>query len=589
MIFIRPLFLLLIVVPFLLWFFKKGLAPSNHLAQFVDKKLVPFVSVRFMARKERKTAKGLGLLWVAFVLAGSGPAFQHVEAPAVVSAPGSVIVLDLSPAMSGENLAQAKLKIYDLLNDLKGHQVGLVLYDQKGYVASPLTQDLGIVRTMVPALAPDALPLGGNKPEKGFLKADELFKNAGAEGGQIIFITAGGFEEKPLVELSKNIPYKISILGIGPTDGTPIALPEGGFMRAPDGTLELAKINPDEMRKVGTFIPATSDTTDVWEIVSQAKGPHEAQKAADNTALVWQDLGPYILLCTIPFFLVLFRRGVLFALLFFFSFSAEAGVFLRPDQEMYFEQKAAISAYRAGDFETAKAKFAMGYMADDAYNEGNARAHLNDITGAIAAYKKALGLNPAHEEAKFNKKYLEKQLPPEQQSQENQDQNQDQTQAQNESKESSKNNDADKQDKEQNQEQNSSEKMQNQSKENENSTDTPSDTQPSDSDAQNSPKEQNQSPEDSGDAEQSAEVKPDELGQMQGQEMPERSGELPEQQKEQPTAPSPKFDQESQQLFNRVQRDPSRLLRYRLYQQAHKEDETASEEIEEQPQGEIFE
>lgn len=587
MIFIRPWFLLLIVVPFLLWFFKKGLAPSNHLAQFVDKKLVPFVSVRFMARKERKTAKGLGLLWFAFVLAGSGPAFQHVEAPAVVSAPGSVIVLDLSPAMSGENLAQAKLKIYDLLNDLKGHQVGLVLYDQKGYVASPLTQDLGIVRTMVPALANDALPLGGNKPEKGFLKADELFKNAGADGGQIIFITAGGFEEKPLVDLSKNMPYRISILGIGKPEGTPIALPDGGFMRAPDGTLELAKINSEEMSKVGTFIPATSDTTDVWEIVSQAKGPHEAKKAADNTALVWQDLGPYILLCTIPFFLVLFRWGVLFALLFFFSFSAEAGVFLRPDQEMYFEQKAAISAYRAGDFETAKAKFAMGYMADDAYNEGNARAHLNDITGAIVAYKKALGLNPAHEEAKFNKEYLEKQLPPEQQPQENkdQDQNQDQTQVQNEPENSQKNNDVDNQ----TQEQKNSEEAKNKSEENENSTDMRPDTQPSDSDAQNSPKEPNQELVDSGDMEQSAEAKPDESGEMQGQEIPERSGELPEEQKEQSIAPSPKFDQESQQLFNRVQRDPSRLLRYRLYQQAHKDDETASEEIEEQPQGEIFE
>lgn len=559
MIFIRPWFLLLIVVPFLLWFFKKGLAPDNRLGQFVDKRLLPFVTVRFAAQKQRETAKLLGVFWIALVVAGSGPSFRHIEAPAMVSAPGTVIVMDLSPAMSKQNLTQAKLKLYDLLNDLKGHQVGLVLYDQKGYVASPLTQDIGIIRKMVPALAPDALPLQGNQPEQGFLKAEELFKNAGAGAGQIIFITAGGFDEKPLVELSKRLPYQTAILGIGNINaGTPIPLPEGGFLKNQDGSVAVAKLNADELGKVGMFVPATVDTTDVWKIVSQARGKAEAKTAADNSAIVWQDLGPLILLCVAPFFVFLFRRGVLFLLVICFSFSAEAGFLWRPDQEMYREQKAGVTAYRLENYEQAKDIFTKGITADAAYNEGNALAHLNDIPGAIKAYKKALGLNPIHEEAKFNKEYLEKQMPPSDQNQENQNQ-----------------------ENQQNQSSESEQNQQDQAKENQSDPETDSQDK---QEGEGQQKESGASAEQSESAEESDEKKGQNSEQMnegQGQENSQESQNetkaLPDAEKSQAQGqdqqPIPQFDQESQQLFNRVQHDPSRLLRYRLYQQSQRGEE----------------
>ena len=67
----------------------------------------------------------------------------------------------------------------------------------------------------------------------------------------------------------------------------------------------------------------------------------------------------------------------------------------------------ATSAYRAGDYKNAASLYQSGNTEDAYYNQGNALAHLGQYEKALAAYDKALGLNPNHEDAIANRKIVE--------------------------------------------------------------------------------------------------------------------------------------------------------------------------------------
>src|SRR5690606_20720152 len=83
----------------------------------------------------------------------------------------------------------------------------------------------------------------------------------------------------------------------------------------------------------------------------------------------------------------------------------------------------AAAQYRAGDYESSATSLAALDSADSHYNRGTALARAGEIEGAIAAYDRALELDPEHEDALYSRDLLEKLLeqnpppPPQQQQQ----------------------------------------------------------------------------------------------------------------------------------------------------------------------------
>ncbi|MBR4927676.1 MAG: tetratricopeptide repeat protein [Alphaproteobacteria bacterium] len=601
MIFLRPWFLLFVFVPFVFWFFKKKWVSNDSLEKFVDKRLLPYLTVRFNVGTYRVKVKRFFAFWLLLVLAGAGPAFEKVSVPVKMTAPAVILMPDLSPAMTGENLSQAKVKLYDLLNAFKDAQVGLVLYDEKGYTASPLTQDIGVVRNMIPALSPRVMPREINRPAVGLKRAQELLQNAGAEKGLIIYITAGGFDKKGLIETAKNMPYDIATLAVGDTEtGYPVPLAGGDFMRDEQGNPLLVKPDKDTLSAIGTYMPAVSDGSDIKALMALLPdSAPQGNKETEGQADIWYDTGPFVLLLAIPFFLTLFRKGAFFVLLIVFSFSAEATLFERDDQEKYRRMNAGIEAYRAGNYEAARQVFESGYLADDWYNAGNARAYLNDINGAIEAYDKALKLNPNHENAAWNKAYLEKQLPPPQSQKEQNNQNDSDNQSGQSPQEPHSSKEQENPEKAQdeqgkNQEQNgqsdSSDKTQ---KNNNQSSDAQNDSsEVKDNQVQEAPhsvdhsEENEQSQKDMASnlqmqSEQSEYSQEEQEYQNQIQSEQEMLQEEPQDQSpyqmpsfktsdnqgKQQQNETPQFDQESEQLLNKIKQDAGDLLRYRLLQQ----------------------
>ena len=479
MIFIRPLLLLLILIPLFFRFIRKRSTPKTTWDKWVDKKLLPSLLITENQSKKLGVWRlSLILLWVGFVLAATGIAFQKVPVPVVNTMPNTVIIFDLGPSMQGQTLAAAKIKLHDLLTALKGNRVGLVLYADQGFTAVPLTPDRSIVRSLIPTLDASVLPSSGQNLAKGFEEANQLIKQTGGKG-RILYLTAGGIEARDI-----KTPYPVGVLGM---DDAAIS---------------------NKIKQLGTYRAKTVDASDILSLLQATQPDQAVQFDDENQADEWADLGALITLILLPFMALTFRKQWLFLMLFMLSANAQAAFFQRPDQIAYQQEQIAVQDYRAGRYEQA----VYGFQ-NNPYNRGNALAYAGEIEQAIQSYDEALKINPNDEDARFNKEYLEKQLPPPEQQQNQQKQDQQSDAGQNNE-----------------------------------------DQQSSDNQDQN--REEQSQP-------QQAESEP----QQQDQQQDENQQQMEIVEQDQEETP---FDQEEQQILNRLQHDPYRVLRYRLLQQARK-------------------
>lgn len=471
MIFLRPWGFLMLLVPLFWWWHHRRVSEQSPWKKFMDKDLWEALKVK---SEDNKSGKGRSrlilILWLLWTVALSGPAWYKLPMPARISQPNTVLIMDLNPDVSAENLKKLQMRLYDILDLLKGHRVALVLYgSNEGYTAMPLTPDRALVQQLIPDLVPSVLPQPSTNPKKGIAQAEKVLKQTG-QTGQIIFLTSQ--EGK----LSSSYP-------------------------------------------IYTITPQTNLGM-LWE---KLKAVDAMSDSADYQAEAWADMGIWIALISVPLMLLCFRRNVLFLLLLLIVAPVEAGFLTRPDQEAYKVEQEAVQAYRQGDYTKAHRLF------HGSYNKGNALAFQGQIERAIAAYEQALKENPNDADAKFNKEYLEKQLmPPEQQDQDEQ-QKQNQSEKNNDEKKS---NDS--------QEQNKEEQSQ------EDQSEQPNDPQKSQAKEDN--KQQNKQ----------NNAQPQNAEPTQDQTITELEQALAEQPTEEP------FNQKEQQILNRLNLDPSRVLRYRL-------------------------
>lgn len=522
MIFLRSYFLILLLLPFLfLWLRQKNNA-QNTWKKWVDARLLPYLLHTKTKSTQKRSVFGLiTLIWSLWVLALAGPAGQ-THTPAYLNTNSTVIVLDLNSTGRGAELIKVKAKLADILTKLSDEQVALVLYDSKGYTVTPLTQDKNILRSLIPTLGADVLPTAQNNPVKGFETAERLFQNLNLSNGRILFITAGGFNPEPVATKINTLPYQTALLFV------PLN---------PEDTPPTVKAHATER--------LTADDSDINALI--AATPLTAQAGAQtNTSLqTVQDFGIYLVLLSIPFLLYLFRKNLIF-LIFLSSIStAQANIFWRPDQQAYQTAQQAFEAFQNKEYQKAYDLFYNPTDADALYNAAGALAYAGQIPEAIALYEQALALNPAHADALYNKEYLEKQLPKNNANNAEND-NSAQTDSQNENNADDSQNQSEQQP--ETDEKNQSDSANNQSSQNPEQSDFKTDTQPPSFETADTTKESTDT------LEESTDTTPD---------TPPSQSAVPPQNPEQ----SEQTNQETQQLFNRIQEDPSRLLRYRLYQQ----------------------
>lgn len=124
---------------------------------------------------------GGGLLFVALSLMGPrfGTEVRTVERQGV----DLVVALDVSESMHAEDVApsrleRAKKEIRDLVDELRGDRVGLVLFAGDGFVQCPLTTDYGAFHLFLDVAEPDQMPVPGTNIGAALDAATEAFDTA---------------------------------------------------------------------------------------------------------------------------------------------------------------------------------------------------------------------------------------------------------------------------------------------------------------------------------------------------------------------------------------------------------------------------
>lgn len=409
--------------------------------------------------------------WVLAVLAMAGPTWEKRPVAVEKNQQALVIMLDLSPSMMSEDikpsrLVRARLKMIDLLRERKDGQTALLVYAGDVHVVTPLTDDIETIVNIIPALHPNVMPVEGSNTEAALERGLKLLKDAGIAQGDLLLITDGVIPDaqyRIIETMQHNNQYRLSILGVGGSEPTPIPSSKGGFVRDAKRNIVTTQLNAGELQSLanqtrGRYRTLANNTSDIDYLMDLPAPQKQETQKVEREFDSWYDRGHWLALLILPMVLYCFRRGVLLSLLLLpalalfpnesYAFSWD-DLWKNKNQQAYeqlqqqnakeaaqlFEdpQWKASAQYRAGDYEGAAQLFSQLDGAEAHYNRGNALAKAGKLPDALKAYDEALKIQPDMADAKKNRQVVEKLIKEQeqQQNQDNQQEKQDQDQQQN--------------------------------------------------------------------------------------------------------------------------------------------------------------
>ena len=569
--FIRPLWLLgLIPAALCFGIVKKINQQTGNWEKVINPALLPYL-MQNSSDKNKYTQfflRGLALCWLLFCLSLAGPTWNQLPQPVHKEDSALVVVFDLSPSMLAEDIAPSRLvraryKMIDILKARKQGLSGLVVYGGEAFTVSPLTEDSNTIVSLAPTLHPTLLPSYGSNTEDAIATALVLVTNGGYQQADLLLIT-DGVDRSAFGDISSQlseVSVRLHILGVGTSQGAPIPLGNGGFVKDQNDSIILPRLDPSSLKQLanlgnGRYFSIANNDTDVLAITAamEQEFPNTSE-INDRSFDIWQDRGFWLIFLLLPLLFASFRKGAVYVVILAPSLLTSAPTEASIWQDLWYTsdqqgqnalengdaemaqslfkdpQWQASAAYKNADYGSAAELFKRGDSADDYYNLGNSLAHMGELDKAIAAYDQALQLQPDMQDAIDNKKLIE-QLKQQQQQKDQDGEPQDQSQ-------DSQSQDSQSQD---------AESQQNESQEGEQQ--------------QSNQKETEQEAE----QEDESEAVQQDLEQQQDQESAEQQ--LSEMQKSEQEKLEEQQQQELQQWLRRVPDDPGGLLRQKFRHQS---------------------
>ena len=416
--FLRPHWLwALLALPVLWGLWQVRRRRSNVWRNVVDAHLLPH-----LLEAGGKAARGtawLGALGYALaVLALAGPSWQQTEQPLWQAQTPLVIALDLSTSSTASDLPpsrllQARAKLATLLRERAGGQIALVAYAGEAFTVAPLTDDVANVALFLDALEPGVMPVDGQQADRAIAWSVRLLQQAGFEHGDILVMSdhADAAADNAARAASRQ-GFRVSVLGLGTASGAPYRDGEGRILHA---RLDAGSLRALATAGGGEYQTLATDDSDLRALGVLDPGEADASVQRGEKGLAWQDGGYWLLPPLMLLALLAFRRGGVFAAVLLCvclplampANAAEQSLWKRADQQQHERIEQGADAYRKGNFAAAEKDFAGIDSADAFYNRGNALAKQGQYDEAIAAYDRALKLQPKMEDAIENRKVVD--------------------------------------------------------------------------------------------------------------------------------------------------------------------------------------
>jgi Ca-activated chloride channel family protein len=405
---------LLLALPLLALWWRSRQRHRNVWRDVVDPHLLPHLLASSPGAQVRR-APWLALLGTALAICAlAGPSWQKTTQPLWQARAPLVIALDLSSATSAADLPpsrllQARAAIAQLLRTRAGGQVGLVAFADDAYTVAPLTADAGNVALFLDALSPDVMPVDGSRADRAIAWSATLLRQAGFDHGDILVLTDhADADARAAATATHRDGYRVSVLGLGTA--------AGAAYRDSDGRIAQARLDGDSLRGLaaagsGAYVPLQGADLSALDVLDPRNTATSAGRG--TTASLWRDQGYWLLPPLLLLALFAFRRGgalaavLLCACLPWQPARAAEGWWQRADQQAHAQLVQGAQAYKRNDYGAAARHWRALPGADAAYNLGNALAEQGDYDAAIAAYDRALRMQPRMRDAIENRAKVE--------------------------------------------------------------------------------------------------------------------------------------------------------------------------------------
>lgn len=412
--FLRPWILLFFVIPIGLYFKNLGLnSHGSSWENICDKNLLNFLLVEDKTLKKISIKKFIYTGLIATILAAAGPCWKKIEIPTFAIENPTMFVLSLAQDMqltdiTPSRLERAKFMISDITENVPEGQFGLEVYSQEPYIITPLTDDVKIVKSLLPQIVPSIVPDNGDRLDRAIALALDRFKSAGFTSGNIVIFASDVGQRLDLaldkIKEAANLNYSINIVDTSYSGNEKLQ------MLANKGNGVYLKMKDGNMQKLLSIL-------------------HQIDKdkvnLSQNLRSNYLDYGYYLvfisLLCMLPFF----RRGLLILLLCCcFVHPANASFLLNDNQEGFLLFKGeqyemalnkfkdsiwrGVTLYKLDKQEDALKEFSKEKNNEIAiYNTGVILTKLCKYTEALSAFNEVLRKNPNNEDAFYNKQVLD--------------------------------------------------------------------------------------------------------------------------------------------------------------------------------------
>ncbi|HET6243663.1 MAG: VWA domain-containing protein [Bacteroidetes bacterium] len=258
--------LLLIIYWLMLRWKKKSFSAFGDLA--VISQLMPAISPFRANWKTFLQLSGLVLLILAIAAPQTGSKMEEVKREGV----DLVVALDISNSMLAEDLSpnrleRAKRALLQLIDDLKGDRIGIVVFAGEAYVQLPITTDYGAAKMFINTINTEIIPTQGtaigNAIDLSLRSFGEITDEVKNKSRVIVVISDGEDHQDDPLELAKEATKKgvvIHTVGFGSPKGAPIPIYRNG---KPAGF---------RMDKEGNTVVTSLDETTLQQIAQEANG-----------------------------------------------------------------------------------------------------------------------------------------------------------------------------------------------------------------------------------------------------------------------------------------------------------------------------
>lgn len=199
-----------------------------------------------------------------------------------------MVCLDVSNSMLAEDLkpnriSRAKQSLTQLVNQLEGDRIGIVVFAGTSFVHLPITSDYTAAKTFIDVIDTKLIETQGTSIAESLEKAFSAFENQDEtkRSRSIILISDGEDNEEGALDATKEIAKEgvvVNTIGLGQTEGTPIPIFDkygrSEYKKDGNGNIVLTKLNESLLKEIakegnGVYIRANNTSIGLDNILAR--------------------------------------------------------------------------------------------------------------------------------------------------------------------------------------------------------------------------------------------------------------------------------------------------------------------------------